>query len=220
MTLFDRLKADAAQQWTDYVHHDFVGQLGAGTLPLESFRHYLIQDYLFLIQFARAYALGIYKSQSLEDMNRSLAGVKAILDLELGLHVEMCAGWGMSRKEVEAAREDTPTMAYTRFVLDAGMAGDLMDLQTALAPCILGYAVIGTNLKQAGADRPENPYRRWIEEYSGDTYQEIAGGFETWFNLTAEENLTEARYGRTLSIFEKACRLEADFWQMGLAVTS
>ncbi len=216
MKLFERLKADAAPQWTEYVDHAFVEQLGTGKLPLPAFKHYLVQDYLFLIQFARAYALGIYKSPSVADMRQSLEGVKAILDIELDLHLELCGSWWMSRKDIESAPEDTPTMAYTRFVLDAGMAGDLLDLQAALAPCIIGYAEIGAKLQEAGAATEDNPYTRWINEYGSEVYQDLAKGFGEWMDQTADIYLTEARYPRVSSLFEKASRLEADFWQMGL----
>jgi thiaminase/transcriptional activator TenA len=216
MTLFDRLKADAAPQWAAYTRHAFVEQLGSGSLPQAAFRHYLVQDYLFLLQFARAYALGVYKSQSLADMRQSMEGVKAILDVELDLHLELCGSWGMNRADIERAPEDTPTMAYTRFVLDAGMAGDLLDLQAALAPCIAGYAEIGADLAGRGCDTESNPYRRWIREYAGAPYQDVASGFLSWMEATAEDVLTERRYSRVLSLFEKACRLERDFWQMGL----
>ena len=217
MKLFERLKADAAPQWADYTQHEFVRQLGDGSLPLECFKHYLVQDYLFLIQFARAYALGVYKSPSVSDMRQSLEGVKTILDVELELHIELCGKWGMSRDEIENAPEDTPTMAYTRFVLDAGMSGDLLDLQAALAPCIIGYAEIGSRLTSEGADREGNAYRRWIQEYAGEAYQDLAKGFAGWFDETAEQVLTENRYPRVLSLFEKASRLESDFWQMGFS---
>jgi thiaminase (transcriptional activator TenA) len=215
MNLFERLKADAAPQWNQYTQHDFVRQLGDGTLPLECFKHYLVQDYLFLIQFARAYALGVYKSPSVSDMRNSLEGVKAILDVELELHIELCGKWGMPRTEIENAPEDTPTMAYTRFVLDAGMAGDLLDLQAALAPCIVGYAEIGAQLTQDGCDNPENPFQRWIQEYASEAYQSLASDFTHWIDETASQVLTDHRYPRVLSLFEKACRLESDFWQMG-----
>jgi len=216
MNLFDRLKADAAPHWADYTRHSFVEQLGAGSLPQAAFRHYLVQDYLFLIQFARAYALGVYKSQSLADMRQSLEGVKAILDVELDLHIELCGSWGMERADIEAAPEDTPTMAYTRFVLDAGMAGDLLDLQAALAPCVIGYAEIGASLSARGLNSEDNPYRRWIQEYSSESYQDLAAGFTAWMNESAVQMMTDHRYPRVLSLFEKACRLESDFWQMGL----
>lgn len=216
MKLFERLKADAAPQWADYVDHEFVRNLGAGSLPLAAFKHYLVQDYLFLLQFARAYALGVYKSPSLDDMRQSLEGVKAILDVELDLHLELCSAWGMTKADIESAPEDTPTMAYTRFVLDAGMSGDLLDLQAALAPCIIGYAEIGAALKSAGVATDANPYARWINEYGSDMYQELAQGFGEWMDRTGDVYLTEARYPRVASLFEKASRLESGFWQMGL----
>lgn len=178
MDLFQRLKTDAAAEWQAYVAHDFVQGMEAGTLPEASFRHYL-----FLIQFARAYALAIYKSPAPDDMRQALEGVKAILDTELGLHIELCGSWGMSREEVENAPEATQTMAYTRFVLEAGMAGDLLDLQVALAPCILGYAEIGAAI--SGGALKGNPYKRWIDEYSSAFYQGIAADFRNWMEKTA-----------------------------------
>ena len=214
MTLFSRLKQASAPEWQSYVQHAFVEQMGQGTLLKPCFQHYLVQDYLFLIQFARAYALGVYKSQTTADMRASMEGVKAILDVELDLHVELCASWGMSREQVENAEEAVQTMAYTRFVLEAGMAGDLLDLQVALAPCIIGYAEIGKQL--AGSPVEDNTYQRWISEYAGEPYQALAREFENWMEQVSEVYLTEARFERLLALFQKATVLEADFWQMGL----
>jgi transposase len=60
------------------------------------FRHYLVQDYLLLMELGRAYALSVYKSPSLADMHEGAEGLSAILDVEMGLHVKLCAGWGLS----------------------------------------------------------------------------------------------------------------------------
>ena len=60
--MFAALRAAAGDDWRDYVEHPFVQGLGDGTLPEAAFRHYLVQDYLFLIQFARAYGLAAYLS--------------------------------------------------------------------------------------------------------------------------------------------------------------
>ncbi|EFO29745.1 TENA/THI-4 family protein [Roseibium sp. TrichSKD4] len=216
MSLFERLKADAPAAWSAYVSHDFVKQLGDGDLPLSAFKTYLVQDYLFLIQYSRAYALAVYKSPTVDDMKVSLDGLNGIFS-EMGLHLELCEGWGLSRADIEAAPELNQTMAYTRFVLEAGMAGDLLDLQTALAPCVVGYAEIGAALSAQTGDLIEkNPYRRWIEEYASEGYQDLARAFGAWMDRTADVYLTEQRYERLQQTFEKATWLEADFWQMGL----
>src|SRR5690606_29482589 len=149
MSLFERLKSTVATDWNDYVDHAFVRGLGDGSLPQAAFRNYLVQDYLFLIQFARAHALAAYKSRTLADMQAARGGLGAILD-EMGLHLRVCERWGLSAADVEATEEQQATVAYTRFVLDVGMSGDLLDLQVALIPCTLGYAEIGRRLTPDG----------------------------------------------------------------------
>ena len=96
MSFFERLKAKASAEWRAYTEHPFTNGMADGSLPEAAFRHYLIQDYLFLIEFARAYALSVYKSPKLVDMREAAAGLSAILDVEMNLHVKLCAGWGLS----------------------------------------------------------------------------------------------------------------------------
>ena len=215
--LFERLKRDAAPAWSAYVDHAFVRGLGAGTLPEESFRHYLVQDYLFLIEFARAYAIGVYKAPDLTEMKKAADGIAAILG-ETTLHLRLCAGWGLAPEAVAATRQARATVAYTRFVQEAGLRGDMLDLVVALSPCVVGYAEIGSALAASGIglDDGSNPYAPWIRDYAGDAYQALAADSLAQIDRLAALSLTEARYPRLLAIFDEAVRLEADFWQMGI----
>ena len=216
MDIFDRLKAAASADWGSYVDHTFVRQMGDGTLPQAAFRTYLVQDYLFLIQFARAYALATYKSRTLADMRAAQGGLAAILE-EMDLHVRLCGRWGLSPENIEAAPEHQATVAYTRFVLDCGAAGDLLDLHVALAPCVVGYAEIGRKLAQGiGSGLDNHPYREWIAEYAGDAYQDVAVKARQHLDDLAARAMTERRFLELAALFGKASRLEADFWQMGL----
>lgn len=217
MTLFDRLVEASADDWRAYVEHPFVEMMAAGTLPEVAFRHYLVQDYLFLIQFARAYALAAYKGRTMEEMRYGLDGLRAILDGEMALHVKYCAGWGLTSADLEAADEDMPTTAYTRFVLDWGVRGDLLDLHVALAPCMIGYAVIGRRLAGLpGALSAENPYAPWIAEYSGESYQSVGAATVAHLDSLAGKEVGEVRFRQLRDLFAQASRLEAAFWQMGL----
>ncbi len=126
MSFFERLKIAASAEWHAYTEHPFTHGMADGSLPEASFRHYLVQDYLFLIEFARAYALAVYKSLHLADMREAAAGLSAILDVEMNLHVKLCAGWGLSPADLEQAPPAAEMLAYTRYVLDAGLRGDLL----------------------------------------------------------------------------------------------
>jgi thiaminase/transcriptional activator TenA len=204
--------------WRRYTDHPFVRGMADGSLPEAAFRHYLAQDYLFLIHFARAYALAVYKADDLADMRAAAATVTALLDTEMSLHVQYCAGWGLSEAEMAAVPEDPACVAYTRYVLDRGMAGDLLDLQAALAPCVVGYGVIGARLAADPATKrgEGNPYDAWIAMYSGEEYLDVVRGSVAQVDRLAATRGGEARFDALARTFAAATELEVDFWQMGL----
>lgn len=204
--------------WRRYTEHPFVGGLADGTLPEAAFRHYLAQDYLFLIHFARAYALAVYKADDLADMRAAAGTVNALLDTEMSLHVQYCAGWGLSEAEMAAVPEDPACVAYTRYVLDRGMAGDVLDLHAALAPCVVGYGVIGARLAADPATKrgDGNPYDAWIAMYSGEEYLDVVRASVAQIDRLAARRGGDARFDSLAATFAAATELEVDFWQMGL----
>ena len=221
MGLFQLLR-DAAPEWDAYIHHTFVEDLGEGTLPLPVFQDYLVQDYLFLVQYARANALGAYKSRTLGEIQAAAAGLEATIT-ETELHRRLTERWGISREELDRAPEKKSTVAYTRYVLDTGMAGDLLELQIALAPCQIGYAEIGTYLEpklKENTGNTEHPYAEWIQEYAGDDFQNQSESMiallDDLLGVPAEDIKDTPRFERLLDIFRTATRLEADFWQQAL----
>ncbi len=206
------------QEWQAYTQHEFVLQLANGQLDTQCFLHYLKQDFLFLKHYVRAYALAIYKANSLEDMRQALPTVHALLDSEIAHHVAWCEQWGISEQDMEQEPEDFGTVAYTRFVLDAGMSGDLLSLYAALAPCSIGYAEIGRALAQADTTQWENnPYATWLTLYSDDDYQtHVAQGAAHFNKLLADIELSSQKGQQLIETFRTATRMEIAFWQQGL----
>lgn len=214
--LFGRLRHDIGPIWDDYVSHRFVRSIGAGTLPETAFAHFLKQDYLFLIHFARAHALAGYKSANLAELRSAAAAVNTIIDIEMPLHVAYCQGWGLTEAQMEAEPEALETMAYTRFVLERGLSGDRLDLDVALAPCIVGYGEAAARLLADPATKTQgNPYAAWIDAYASSAFRTLVT--ETIENLDSQGAArgAEARYPDLLATFTAATRLEAAFWDMG-----
>jgi thiaminase/transcriptional activator TenA len=215
--LFEALKARCDSDWNAYIQHEFVRSIGDGSLPRACFEHYLKQDYLFLLHFSRAYALAIYKSSTLADMRYAKNILAALLDEEISLHITFCSEWGISEAQMQAEPEATANMAYTRYVLETGNAGDLLDLHAALVPCVIGYAEVARWIvEQPGTKLDGNPYRAWIEMYAGDDYQNVAADAAMQLNDLGARLGADARMDRLSRIFHDATRLEIGFWQMGL----
>lgn len=214
---FDDLRTACQEDWRAYVEHEFVRDLAAGTLKSEAFRHYLQQDYLFLIHFGRAYALATYKSRNITELRHSLEGLKTIIDVELGLHVAYCREWGINEEELARLPEARATMAYTRYVLDTGNRGDLLDMHVALAPCLVGYGEISNwlNAQPFTVRGAANPYEKWLAMYESDAFQGAMQAEIAWLDERLA-SVTPERFAELTTIFRDATRLEIAFWQMGL----
>jgi thiaminase (transcriptional activator TenA) len=210
---FDRLRADTAGPWSRYIRHPFVLALGDGSLAEQKFKNFLVQDYLFLSQYARAYVLLAYKLDEPDDMRAALATADALLTGEMPLHVRYCAGWGLAEAQMRAAPAALEMIAYTRYVLELGQAGDALDLMVALAPCIAGYAEIGAMLNEQL--RPGNPYADWIAAYAGPEYNRSVAEAMAMLERLALRRGGAARYDALLSIFAQATECEAAFWEIG-----
>ncbi|KIH92708.1 hydroxymethylpyrimidine/phosphomethylpyrimidine kinase [Sporothrix brasiliensis 5110] len=182
-------RPDVVDIWHQFVNHPFVKALGAGTLPRESFKGYLTQDYLYLVcavadqsratlphvHFARAGALAAYKSKNMPDIVSSAALVQGV-EHEMQLHLKFCADFGLTKKDMEATEENIACTAYSRYILDIGHSEDWFALQVALAPCVLGYGVAARALHQTHATNKDDthPYWKWVENYTNDDYGVVA----------------------------------------------
>lgn len=195
-------------------------QLANGTLAEGSFKHYLIQDYIFLTHFARCHALAAYKSQNMTDILHAATTTCAIAN-EIAMHASYCASWGIDTTTLSSMKEARANLAYTRFTLDCGMTGDLLDLQVALASCLLGYGEIGARLMRDAQTNRDSPYWKWIENYASESYQtacrdgekfidRLADDYGVWHGVVRVKKLTD--------IFRMATTLEIGFWDMGLKI--
>lgn len=210
-------RAASGEDWARYTRHRFVQSMQDGSLPRAAFLAYLRQDYLFLMQFARAWALAVVKAGTLAEMTAASATVHALLQGEMALHIRLCDAAGISRRELEETEEAPSTIAYTRYVLASGHAGDFLDLLAVLAPCVLGYGEIGARLLvEAG----ETPYRDWIETYGAADYQRLCRESGALIDRAVAARLGERpeslpRWQELSRHFTVATRLEAAFWDLG-----
>ncbi|MEM7239099.1 MAG: TenA family protein [Pseudomonadota bacterium] len=216
---FGAWRAAADAEWRAYTRHAFVEGLGDGTLPKASFLHYLVQDYVFLIHFSRAWALGVVKSGSRAEMMTCAGTVDGLVNHEMRLHVGICAREGISEDQLFAAAEEKANLAYTRYVMDAGLSGDFLDLIAALAPCVFGYGEIGARL--AAEKAADTPYGDWIETYAGADYQGVCTTVAEMIEGAVAARLgpdpaSSPRWPQLVERFRMATALEVDFWQMGL----
>ncbi|KAL5490671.1 THI20 [Sanghuangporus weigelae] len=215
-----------ADVWKQYVEHPFVRQLGEGTLPRESFLHFVKQDYQYLKYYARAYGLLVAKSRRFADIKPATDTILNVLN-EVTMHKSYCsAELGISEVELEMTPESSATTAYGAFILDSGLRGDETDLIITLAACLLGYGEVGLWLKSQ-AELPDswvrwegNPYLRWIEDYSGVHYQNaVRSGLDILEHAAQEDPPSPRRFEQWKEVWGKCTTLEKKFWDMAMELS-
>jgi len=213
-SLFCLLKKNCPKEWSNYTKHQFLVSLANNTLRLKDFKKYLIQDYFFLIKFIKILALGCVKSQNNNDLMRCIDFIFAIKN-ELKLHVLYCKKWKISQKTLLKTPELIETKKYTNYAMAVGNKGDILDLFTALSPCIIGYGEIGYELKKKKLHK--NSYNSWIDTYASKEYQDVAKENILYLDsLFSKIKNKKNKLKKLKKIFKKATELESDFWSMSL----
>ncbi|KKA30835.1 hypothetical protein TD95_004665 [Thielaviopsis punctulata] len=206
-------RPDVRPVWDEFVNHPFVRGLGTGTLPLESFKGYITQDYIYLIHYTRAYALSSYKGRTAAQV-RDGAEVAAKVSQEMAMHKAYCTTFGISEAEVMATPELPACTAYTRYILDIGASEDWLALQIAQAPCLLGYGEIGAVwASHPELKKEENPYWSWVANYSSENFvAAVDFGKKVLEEYIVKQ--TPDRIEELVKIFIHATRMEIEFWEM------
>ncbi len=207
------IRARAETIWRRELEHPFVRGLGDGSLPLDRFRFYLRQDYAFLIEYCRVFALASAKARDLASARLFSGLLRDTLDTEMQLHRDYCRRLGIAEEELERTAPAPITHAYTRHLLSVAYAGTIADIAAAVLPCQLGYVEIASALAREGRGGANSHYAEWIRAY---TSPEFVAGAERLRSLLDE--LTAGWPARALeplaTIFLTSSRYEYMFWEM------
>ena len=216
-TLFARLRDACAADWESYVRHPFVQALADGSLPPEAFRRFLVQDALYLVQYARALALAVVKAEGLDAMRAASGALHALLHGEMALHLRFCSEWGLDEDTLLSEEPTLETLAYGGFVMERAQSGDALDLQVALAACLVGYAEVGRRIADDPlACRSDHPYRSWIDGYGGEEYRRLATNGVILLDSLSARRGGDSRFDILARDFHTAVRLERAFWDGAL----
>jgi len=208
----DRLHRLAAPVWEAQHRHPFIRGIGDGTLDMERFSHWVRQDYLFLIEYARLLSLAAARAPDLEGMTRFAGLALDTLKMEMDLHRAYASGFGITPEELEGETKTPTCQAYTDFLLRTATLGDYGELLAALLPCMWGFSEIGERLAADGAPE-DRRYADFIAMYASPDFAALAAWCRGAVDRAAE-GLSEAALDRMDRAFLTSSRYEHQFWEM------
>jgi thiaminase/transcriptional activator TenA len=206
-----RLRRLADPVWEAQYWHPFVQGIGDGTLDVEAFKRWVRQDYLFLIEYARLFALAAARAPDLATMARFADLAQATLNTEMALHRSIAQEFGITPKELEAERKAPACQAYTDFLIRTAAVGGFPELVAALLPCMWGFSELGQRLAAQGL--PQDPrYARWVQMYADPAFAELAAWCRGLVDRTAQGQ-HPAELQRMEAAFLVSSRYELLFWE-------
>jgi thiaminase/transcriptional activator TenA len=190
--------------------HPVVRGIADGTLDEERFRRWLVQDYLFLLDYVRLFALAAARAPDTDALGRMVDLAHATFHDELSLHRSYAAEFGLTEDDLAGAGKSPVCAAYTDFLLRTAATGDFADIVAALLPCMWGYSELGRAMARAGM--PAEPrYRRWVETYADPGFAELAAWCAGLLDRAAA-GLPAARRRQLEACFVTSLDHELAFW--------
>lgn len=196
-----------------YLKQDFLVELANGTLSKDKFKFYMIQDYLYLLEYSKIFALGIVKSNSEELLRMFSGSINAILNDEMDIHKIYMERLGITNDDIK----NTPTAfineSYTSYMLDVANRGDILDVLIAVLSCAWTYEMIGSEINKIKGACDHEIFGEWVKGYSSVEYK---SGNDKLIDIINEmaKNISQDRIKYLKNVYRSCCKHERNFWEM------
>ena len=208
-----RLHDAATPVWEACLRHPFVTGIGDGTLDMEKFRYFMLQDYLYLFDYARVFALGVVKARDPELMRVFAANVDAILGGEMKIHRAYMKRLDITEEQVFAVKPALANLSYTNYMLSVAQTGGPMEIVASILACSWSYAEIGQALAAIPGAAEHLFYGEWIRGYASEEYAATNQALiELMDSLAADAGEEQLAY--LTDVFVNCSRYELGFWEM------
>lgn len=171
MKVSERLYDSIIDLWEKYNEHPFVKGLADGTLPIEKFQFFMIQDHLYLMQYAKVFAIGVLKSKSETDMRLFAGLISDTLNTENAIHQSYLRRLGISKEMIANAKPSIVTDSYTNYMIAIAEKEGLGELMAAVLSCSWSYKLIGDFMEKIPGAKEHEFYGDWVSQYMSDGYR-------------------------------------------------
>src|SRR5699024_1276876 len=186
MVLSERIFKEVEPIWRSYLDHPFVKGIGEGTVDQDKFIHYMKQDYIYLIEYSRVFAIGAAKAQDLKTMTMFADLLHGTMTFEMDLHREYAEKFGISNEELEATEPSATMTAYTSYMLNKAQNGGIENATAAVLACAWSYNFIGKHLAEWPSALEHELYGNWVSMYSSEGFTKIANDCKELLNKITE----------------------------------
>jgi len=192
--------------------HPFIRRLIDGSLDEEAFRFYVIQDALYLRDYARGLALLGAKAPNDQWLMMFLEHARDVIVVERALHESFFKDWHLTAEDVHSTPMAPSNLLYTSYLLRITYERPFPEVLGCFLPCYWIYWEVGKELEKHGS--PRELFRRWIHAYASEQYGSIVQQVLEVMDQVAQ-GAEEGDLKLIRNHFVMTSKLEYLFWDMG-----
>ncbi len=212
--LRERLMTSVADIWPKYNDHKFVKGIETGELAPEKFKRYIIQDYLYLNEYSKVFALGVAKAKSLESLRLFASVIPAIANVEMDIHKGYMGRFNVTQQELDSTPRELANLSYTSYMLRVAYEEGEPEILAAILSCALSYEDIAKEIVRRNPNAAKHElYGNWVSCYSGKEYCDLNQVFVDALE-NATKDYTDSQMNHIAEIFRECSLYEMGFWDM------
>ena len=152
MTFMEGILRQNKPIWDKCIATKFVQDMKNGKLPIEDFKEYIVQDSIYLKNYARVYGRAIYHAETLREIQLYYSILNFVTDTESVVRLNYLRQFGMTDDDIESIDPLPENQKYINFLFETAERGNGCEILMAVLPCMLSYSYIFRKL----ADEPES----------------------------------------------------------------
>ncbi|SEF78136.1 thiaminase (transcriptional activator TenA) [Eubacterium ruminantium] len=212
MKLSDILYKAAEDMWAEAAEKPFVIDMAEGTLDEKRFCNYMIQDYLYLLDYIDI----LKKARTLSESDELISFLDAVIEEvekeTFAVHVPAMNRLGINGAEIDADKRPDVILEYVAFMRSSMEEYGILAALTALLQCSWNYAFLGQVMVETyGKEIAVSPYKFWFDAYTCDGYKNAN---QLWIDTLNKEtkDIQSEEAEKLTRLFVTCAGYENAFW--------
>lgn len=213
MSFVNECIQDSIPIWEQCLRTDFLHKMATGTLEEDCLKGYIIDDSLYLREYAKVFAWGITKAKTMEDIRNCYSLLAFVNENENAARLVYLKRFGLHESDIQHLPQRKENKAYTDYMLNVAQNGGMIECMMACLPCMISYSWLFHTLLKRFPNVRNTSCGLLVCDYADETYTKLCMEWCTYTDHLCQ-NLSHEQKAVCLETFRTCSMYELQFWEM------
>ena len=209
-----QLVQESLPVWEQCLHSEFLERLADGTLDEDCFKGYIVEDSLYLREYAKVFAWGMTKAADMQTIRTYYSLLSFVNESEDAERLRCLRQFGLTDEGIQSLPLRPENRAYVDYMIDTARNSEgAAECMMACLPCMLSYGWIFQKMLDRSPAVRDTLYGPLVQDYAGPGYADACRAWAAYAEKVCT-GLSPERAARCRAIFHDCSVHELHFWEM------